>query len=616
MKRNSIKDFLSKALVVGSLIACMLIGSLAAPTQTHAQTGAQLVYDPLNHVVNAITSLATGDSKIKQYVLDPLAYSVAHAVLQSVVNSTVRWINSGFNGSPAFATNLTQSLLQVGDAAANTFIRQLVSNSAIRSPFQTQIASAVGTNYRQSTSANGFFTQNPFTLGRFSPNPTAFLAGNFNQGGFDAWFSANDNPANNPYGAYQIAMNAVNGQVLQAQGLLQSEFLANSGFLSYRGNCQTTTTGQSMAGTAASPAAAAAVGTTATTDILGGTSGGGIAPTAITPITSVGANPANGLTLGAAAAASVGVSVTAPPTAVTANVPTAVTGITPITSVGANPSASLAASLSPSSGCQSQNIITPGSVIANSLYKSLGSGVDSLVSAQQFGEIVNALLGQLVNHVLGPGGLFGLSQPSAATGGVAYFNQTTPPPSSSSGGGTISPSITISFTQIVAGQVTALQTFQTEENAIAAAAQSAKAALQSSTCSPNAQALIATTVQPVIDQTTTALSSAAASITALNKIQTELPAATAASATTAQVQLASDDYACFLSTGTVTVNDVCPQTSSTGQVTNAEITQATVASTNSGTAIPPSTITQMNQIAQAAASCSVPTTTTTTTTNP
>ena len=569
---------LSKSLLVLMFSMCMFLGSFTAPPpQAHAQ-GAMLVYDAFNHVVNTITSLATGDSKIKQYVLDPLAYSVAHAVLQSVVNSTVRWINSGFNGAPAFATNLNQTLLQVGDAAANTFIRQLTSNSAIRSPFQTQIANAVGTNYFQSTSANGFFTQNPFTLGNVSSNPAAFLGGNFSQGGLDAWFSTNDNPANNPYGAYQLATNAVNGQVASAQNLQQSEFLANSGFLSDRGNCQTSTTGQSMTGTAASPAAIAAVGSTG-----GGTSGGGIATNA-TPASSAGTcldntspNPQTGL---------------------------CDDGGLPIGASVASLTSGGTTSLSGSSGCQSQNIITPGSVIANSLYKSLGSGVDSLVSAQQFGEVVNALLGQLVNHVLGPGGLFGLSQPSASTGGVTYFNQTTPPTSSTSGGGTISPSITTSFTGIVAGQVTALQTFQTEENTIAAAAQSAKAALQSSACTPNAQAIVTSTIQPVIDQTTTALSAAKASITALNTIQGELPAATATGDSTAQVSQASDDYSCFLSTGTITVNDVCPTTSSTGQVTDAEITQATTQSIDSGTATPPSTLTQMNQIAQAAQTCS------------
>ncbi len=114
------------------------------------------------HLVAASTGTTAITSQfqlLKGTSLDPIAWAVSKAVLQSVVNSTVKWINSGFNGSPAFATNLSKTLQAVGDTQANLFIQQLTSNSAIKSPFQSQVASAVSSNYLQSTAANGFLVR-------------------------------------------------------------------------------------------------------------------------------------------------------------------------------------------------------------------------------------------------------------------------------------------------------------------------------------------------------------------------------------------------------------------------------------------------------------------------
>jgi hypothetical protein len=488
MKRSSVQNSSRRVALLLLVILCSVSSSFAVPHKAHAQL---VVHDPFNGVLNTITSGATLADKIKGYSLDPIAWAVAKAALQSVVNSTVKWINSGFNGSPAFATNLSSTLQSVGDAAANSFIQQLQTNSAIKSPFQTQVASAVSTNYLQSTGSNGFFNANPFTLSNVSSNPTAFLAGNFSQGGLDAWFAA-ALPQNNSYGAYQLANGALSGQVAGAKSLQQQEYLAGSGFLSWRGNCQTTTTGQTTS-----------AGTTGT-------------------------------------------------------------------------------SLSANSGCQSQNIITPGSVIANSLYKSLGSGIDTLVTASQFNELVSALMGQLLNHVLGGGGLAGLSQPSSSTGGVAYFDQTTTASTSST-------SLTSSFTQTITQQITQLQTFESEWNTINAAAQGAESALQTSTCSPNAQSIISTTIQPVINEATTELATAQTSITDLNTIQNELPASNSTAATTAQLSQASTDYSNLISSGTLP--------------SDSDFSTAASQSIDTGTTTPVSLYTQMNQIAQAARTC-------------
>ena len=76
-----------------------------------------------------------------------------------------------------------------------------------------------------------------------------------------------------------------------------------------------------------------------------------------------------------------------------------------------------------SSGGENCQTVTPGSVISSSLNKALGAGQDSLVAADEIDEIIGALASQLVNQVLGPGGLLGTSQTSAGGGTPSYISR-------------------------------------------------------------------------------------------------------------------------------------------------------------------------------------------------
>jgi hypothetical protein len=571
-------NFRLRAFILIVFVVLCPVGIASYPLPVRAQTGAP-VFDAGNFIKNTITSAethlvaaSTGTTAItsqfqllKGTSLDPIAWAVAKAALQSVVNSTVKWINSGFNGSPAFVTNLANSLQTVGDAQANSFIQQLSSNGAVKSPFQSQVASAVGTNYLQSTGSNGFFNQNPYTLNQTTQNDAAFLQGNFSQGGLDALFSA-VLPQNNPYGATLLATQALNSQVAGAKNIQNTEYIAGSGFNSYRGNCQTTTTGQTMAGTATS-------GQT------------------ITPITN------SSLTGGG------GTLTTA------ASLPTTFTTTTGGTSGGTT-------SLSPNSGCQSQNIVTPGSVIANSLYKSLGSGIDTLVSAHEFDEIVNALMGQLLNQVLGTGGLSGISQASPTTGNVPYFNQTTP--TTATTGTTLSGD----FTTTLTAQVYGLQAFEADWTTIANAATAAENALNASTCTPNAQSIIASTITPILNESAGEIDVASSSIATLNIIAGEAPPVNpdGSPVTVTQTAQASANYSCFLSSGTLENADgSCPPADSVPVPSQSDIEYAQTQSTDSGattsggnTGIPESIYTELTQLTREARLCTVPGSTVTT----
>lgn len=240
MRTRCVRNFLTSALI--AILVATPIAALIAPRP--ADAAGEPVFDVLNYVINGLTHGATAATAgstnalvVKEYALDNIGWTVSKIAMQSVIKSTVNWINSGFQGSPAFVTDLSQNLQQVGDAAANQFISDYESNLAINSPFKDAIGQAVRANYFLSTARDGFFLQNPYTLNKVSSDDAAFLRGDFSKGGFTAWLNASLYPQNNPIGAYGLVQDALNGGVGAAQGQRKTELDWGRGFLSFRGAC-------------------------------------------------------------------------------------------------------------------------------------------------------------------------------------------------------------------------------------------------------------------------------------------------------------------------------------------------------------------------------------------
>lgn len=318
---------------IGKLAAgtMLLIILIAAPNRTaHAQFTTIEAPGPLLTATIATAGNQTVQTTIMQ-ALNGLAWTVAKTAVQSITRSTVNWINSGFNGSPAFVSDLNQNLSNLSDTVANDFFNHLNQTAVqttgfnLTSPFQDQITQQLRQAYYQTTSNT--LGLSGYDLNGHSTDPQAFLNGDFSKGGFNAFFSASQNPANNPFGAYQLASNALWSQINAAAQQRKTELDWGKGFLPWRGNCTSATTGTAV-------------------------------------------------------------------------------------------------SLSKSEQCVGSPVKTPGSVIESQLENTLGSGVRELDLADSINEVVGALMGQLVNQVLGPGGLIGVSKPSSG-GGSSYINQAT-----------------------------------------------------------------------------------------------------------------------------------------------------------------------------------------------
>lgn len=184
---------------------------------------------------NAVTAANTTASNLAvapRNILDALAWMLAKTVIQSLTRSIVNWINSGFQGSPAFEADLNASLRSLGDAVANDFfngLNQVVINNTgfnLRAPFQDQIAARLREEFYRTTSSYGFDVRNPYR--------SCYGSNGFSLNG---WFCESQNDANNPYGRYQLARNDLFKQLNGAVQQRITELGWGKGFLSWRGPC-------------------------------------------------------------------------------------------------------------------------------------------------------------------------------------------------------------------------------------------------------------------------------------------------------------------------------------------------------------------------------------------
>jgi hypothetical protein len=428
MKRLTTFSTIGARVTLGvSLFASLLF--VAQPTKTEAF----IVFDPTVASLTTAHAAITATLNAKEYVLDPLAYAVSRVAIHTITKSVVNWINSGFQGSPSFVQDLQGEFLRIADTEATRFINEFTAQSGLDNlPWRDEIAQSVLSDYFLSTSKDGFYLQNPYTLDQVSPDPKAFTEGKYSEnGGLKAWNSLIFNVANNPL----FYRTAVREQLQLRAGTAKQNRLTelnwSGGFNSFRGKC-------------AQPSST----------FLGGTNSG-------SGVLSLNAN------------------------------------------VGSNP-VQAPAVLTNTDACLGSPILTPGTLIAQSANKFLvDNGLDQFVQADEINEIVGALMGQLVNNVLGSGGLLGTSRPSSG-GGRSYVDQLGDAAQTTADSNSLNLSTT--FLTTVAKQAQQIQEYQDNWQRISDAAAAAKAAYPNSVCSAQVDAILSQ-AGSAISLATSALSS-------------------------------------------------------------------------------------------------------------
>lgn len=170
------------------LFSCAALFGFGAGTAAAGiiwSAGSVPVYDA------AVTTTTAAD--VHKECLDAIAYAIAKIAIQSISQSILNWINSGFEGGPAFVTDLDQFLREIDLQAFEEFLGSdaiafLCSPWRFDIQFALELQFAMGTNVPECS------------LGDVVDNIDGFLAGDFSQGGLDGWYRLVT--YNNPYRDY------------------------------------------------------------------------------------------------------------------------------------------------------------------------------------------------------------------------------------------------------------------------------------------------------------------------------------------------------------------------------------------------------------------------------
>jgi len=182
----------------------------------------------------------------KDYILNALAWNVAKMALQQLTTSVVNWINTGFEGSPAFLTDPEGFFLDLGDQITGEFISNVGALQGLCSPWNIDIRLALGLGQMQSardryncTLSSVIGNAKNATLNGYSIE--GFTGGDFSQGGWPAFISLTSEPQNNIYGSYLDAKSQLEGQILNKKAAKNNDLNRGQGFLSYE-SCSTVVT--------------------------------------------------------------------------------------------------------------------------------------------------------------------------------------------------------------------------------------------------------------------------------------------------------------------------------------------------------------------------------------
>lgn len=381
------KNYFIKKIIAGTLIISIVFSlvGFTAPKKAEAQW---VTFDPSNfgqsllNVVNTTaTAFSTYSLEFKAFVLDTLATTLAKQLIRQITADVVNWINSGFEGSPAFLSNPGGFLVDVADQVSGAFLAQAGGPlTSLCSPFSIDIRLALSFKYHPNVPK-----RYECTIGKIIANSknaikgatiNGFAAGDFRQGGWPAFVSMTTEPQNNVYGAFLEADSELSIRVANAQIGKKEEVNNGKGFLSWR-----------------NPKCAAAVkehndGVNQTwTDNFNKTN------TDITP-TTPNSGDANG------------------------------NDVTPGSDYGVStPTGGSGGDTAPPTLLQASDcpIETPGSLIVSNLETSVNGPLHELELVDSINEIVNALVAQLVTTVLKQG-LASVSG-SGASDSTSYLSQ-------------------------------------------------------------------------------------------------------------------------------------------------------------------------------------------------
>ncbi|HMP67330.1 MAG TPA: hypothetical protein PKA60_01095 [Candidatus Paceibacterota bacterium] len=160
----------------------------------------------------------------KEIMADGLAYCLLNGFIESILQSTIKWAKTGFDGSPVFIEDANRYFKQKEDEIWGEFLNGL-SFGVLCQPWSIEIKLALLLEYKSDK-------EELCTLSEIEENLRRFRNNDFRNGGWKGWFKLTQSQNNNFYGRYDKEREIIQGKVNAQQNKLLLELNWANGFLS------------------------------------------------------------------------------------------------------------------------------------------------------------------------------------------------------------------------------------------------------------------------------------------------------------------------------------------------------------------------------------------------
>lgn len=214
-----------------------LLGSAGISTTGTPRVPVDYTGTPAEQQSRARTSATTGSLDPTGFTLiqpswDSIAWCVINSIIEYIIDATIQWAKTGFNGNPAFIDNPEQFFESIADQEAGAFIQEIVRGTTginVCEPFRVQIGINLANAYGQKNKRLSC------SLDRIQGNFENFASGDFiGQGGWDTWYGMTQVNANNPIGAYAESDSLLRARLAVQDNTAKLELGWNNGFLNFK----------------------------------------------------------------------------------------------------------------------------------------------------------------------------------------------------------------------------------------------------------------------------------------------------------------------------------------------------------------------------------------------
>lgn len=158
--------------------------------------------------------------------LNTAAVAAAKLIINKLTDSVIKWVDTGFKGSPSFVTNPGAYFKDLADQVSGVFISQLGAADLLCPRFKPQILLSL-------TYERPDIKTYECTFGKTAEEWNGFVD-DFNKGGWGAFIKVSTGPQNSPYGTYLKASDELAQKKAEAAGRGKAELNWGSGFVSLK----------------------------------------------------------------------------------------------------------------------------------------------------------------------------------------------------------------------------------------------------------------------------------------------------------------------------------------------------------------------------------------------